>query len=114
MPTKNPRINVTFNPNDAEILQIISAQKKMSLSSLIRKVLEDWLEEYEDIILARRAEEAEKRWVEGGRKTLSHEEVCQALNIESNMVKKPLKTLKNSRKTSNKELSGAIESRLQH
>ncbi len=100
MPTKNPRINVTFNPNDAEVLQLICDKKKMSLSGLVRKVVEDWLEEYEDILLAKRAEEVERRWIEGGMKTVSHEELCQELGIKSNMEKMPKITLKNSPKIS--------------
>ncbi len=60
------RIHVSFNESDAEVIQLICKKKKLSLSSLVRKVMEDWLEDYEDMLLARRAEEAEKRWVEGG------------------------------------------------
>ncbi len=103
MPTINPRINVTFNPNDAEILKLISNKKHLSMSALIRKVMEDWLEEYEDLLLAKRAEEVEKQWLAGGCKTISHEELCQDLGIESSIAKTPLKTLKGSRKTSKKE-----------
>lgn len=79
MPTKNPRVNVTFSESEAEVLQIICKRKKISVSSLIRKVMEDWLEEYEDMLLAKRAEEADKRWEEGGRKTISHEELWKRL-----------------------------------
>lgn len=104
MRTKNPKINVTFNPNDAEILQLICEKKKMSLSGLVRKVVEDWLEEYEDMLLARRAEEAEKEWIEGGMKTISHEELCQELGIEFNKKNQKKKT-KNSPKISNKRSS---------
>ena len=80
MPTNNPRINVTFSESDAELLHLICKKKKMSMSSLIRKVMEDWLEEYEDMLLAKRAEEAENRWEEGGKKTISHEELWKRLN----------------------------------
>jgi predicted DNA-binding protein len=52
----------------------------MSASSLVRKVIEDWLEEYEDMLLARRAEEIEKRWIENGCKTISHEEMWKRLD----------------------------------
>lgn len=113
MPTKNPRVNVTFNPNDAEILQLICSRKKISMSGLVRKVVEDWLEEYEDILLAKRTEEAERQWMEEGMKTVSHEELCQELGIESNMQKKPETTLKNSLKTSKKESSGRLKRGLQ-
>lgn len=80
MPTNNPRVNVTFNESDAEILYLICKKKKISMSGLIRKVMEDWLEEYEDMILAKGAEEAEERWKKGGRKTVSHEEMWKRLS----------------------------------
>jgi predicted DNA-binding protein len=87
MPTKKPRVNVTFNPNDVEILQLICKKKKMSMSGLVRKIMEDWLEEYEDMLLAKRAKEAEEKWVKSGCKTISHENLCRELGIESNMEK---------------------------
>jgi predicted DNA-binding protein len=75
MPTTNPRVNVTFSESDTEVMRMICKKKKISMSGLIRKVMEDWLEEYEDTLLAKRAEEADKKWEKGGRKTISHEEL---------------------------------------
>ena len=72
------------------------------MSGLVRKVIEDWLEEYEDMLLARRAEEAEKEWIEGGCKTISHEELCRELGIKSNIKRTLEKSSKNSLKTSRK------------
>jgi predicted DNA-binding protein len=80
MPTKNPRVNVTFSESDAEMMSIICKKKKVSMSGLIRKVMEDWLEEYEDMILAKRAEEAEERWRKKGRKAITHEELWKRLS----------------------------------
>jgi predicted DNA-binding protein len=102
---KNPRINVTLNPSDIEVMEILCEKKQMSMSSLAKKMIEEWLEDYEDMLLARRAEEAEKRWIEGGSKTISHEELCQELGIESNIHKTQQETSKNSLKTSKKESS---------
>ena len=99
---RNPRINVTLNPSDLEMMELLCEKKQMSMSSLAKKMIEEWLEEYEDRLLADRAEKAEKRWIEGGKKTVSHEELCRELAIESNIQKTPLKTLKNSQKTSKK------------
>ena len=42
--------------------------------------MEDWLEEYEDMILAKRAEEADKRWEKRGRKRISHDEFWKRLS----------------------------------
>lgn len=84
MVTKNPRVQVTLNPDDMEIISMISKKKHMSMSAVIKKVVEDWLEEYEDMLLARRAEEAEKTWFKEGCKTISHEEICQHLGLKYN------------------------------
>lgn len=102
MPTSNPRVNVTFNPSDAECLQLICKKKHLSMAGLVRKVIEDWLEDYEDMLLARRAEKAEEEWVAGGCKTISHEELCRELGIESNMEKVQKTTSRGSPKTSKK------------
>jgi 3-methyladenine DNA glycosylase Mpg len=102
MPTSNPRVYVTFSPSDAECMQLICQKRQISMSSLVRKVVEDWLEDYEDMLLARRAEQVEKEWIEGGCKTVSMEELCQELGIELNSKKEPPITSGNSRKTSKK------------
>ncbi len=103
--SRNPRINVSLNPSDLEMMAILCKKRKISMSSLAKKMIEDWLEDYEDMLLARRAEEAEKKWIDEGCQTISHEELCQELGIESNIQKMQQKTSKNSRKTSKKELS---------
>lgn len=102
MPTNKPRINVTFNPSDAQVMNLICKKKNISMSALVRKVMEDWLEDYEDMLLAKRAEEAEKKWEEGGCKTYTIEEVCQELGIELNSVKNQKNSLPRSQKTSKK------------
>ena len=102
---RNPRINVTLNPSDFEVMGILCEKKKISMSSLAKKMIEDWLEDYEDMLLARRAEEAEKRWVEGGCQTISHEELCQELGIESNIQKTQQEISRNFQKISKKESS---------
>ena len=80
MPTTKPRVNVTFSESDVEMMQIICKKKKISKSLLIRKVMEDWLEEYEDMLLAKRADKADEKWEKGGRKTISHEELWKKLS----------------------------------
>lgn len=80
MPTNNPRVNVTFSEGDVDMMHIICKRRKMSMSRLIREVIEKWLEEYEDMILAKRAEEADEKWERKGRKTISHEELWKNLS----------------------------------
>lgn len=45
----------------------------LSMSGLIRKVMEDWLEEQEEMILAKSTEEADVKWEKEGKKTISQE-----------------------------------------
>lgn len=80
MPTLKPRINVTFSEDDVEMIHTISLQMKMKPPELIRKVMEDWMEEYEDMILARHAEEAYKKFEKSGKKTISHGALWKKLN----------------------------------
>jgi len=54
-------------------MHIICEKKKMSMSGLIRKVMEDWLEEQEEMILAKSTEEADVKWEKEGKKTISQE-----------------------------------------
>ncbi len=58
--SKTHRINVTLDAEDLEIIQILSAKKKLSMSSLIKKMVHDWLEDYEDMALIQKIEEREK------------------------------------------------------
>ena len=62
---RNPRINITLNQSDVEVMQLLCEKKQMSMSSLAKKMIEEWLEDYEDMLLAGRAEEAEERTTPG-------------------------------------------------
>jgi Family of unknown function (DUF6290) len=79
MPTSNPRVNVTFSESEAELMLLICDKKKISMSALIRKVMQDWLEDHEDMILSKRTEKAEADWENNGKKTVSHEELWKRL-----------------------------------
>ncbi len=57
---KTHRINVTLDADDLEIIQILSNKQKLSMSSLIKKMVHDWLEDYEDMVLIQKIEEREK------------------------------------------------------
>lgn len=48
MPAKNPRIQVCLNPDEMEIIHILSKNKHMSLSSIVKKLVEKGLEKIED------------------------------------------------------------------
>jgi predicted DNA-binding protein len=77
---KSPRVNVSLNPGDFEVLLILSEKKKMSMSSMVKKMVENWLEDYEDYLLSIRADEAELE--SDGHDTYTHEEVCQIFGIK--------------------------------
>ena len=77
---KNPRISVTLNNSDAEVMYVICKKKGMSMSSLVKRMVEDWLDEYEGVLLANRATELEKKWDEAGRPTITHEELWKRLD----------------------------------
>lgn len=70
MSTKTHRINVSLDEEDLEIIQILSDRKKISMSSVIRKMVQDWLEEYEDMILINKIEARENE----NNPLISHEE----------------------------------------
>lgn len=70
MRAKTHRINVTLDAQDLEIIQIISNKQKLSMSSVIKKMVQDWLEDYEDMILINKIEEREKE----NNPLISHEE----------------------------------------
>lgn len=77
---KNPRISVTLNLSDAEVMHILCEKKGLSMSALVKKMVEDWLEDYEDILLAKRAEEIETKWEKAGKPTITHEEMWKRLD----------------------------------
>jgi len=82
MNTNNSRIYVSFNESDADIIKTICEKKKVSRSSLVRRVMEEWLEDYEDHLLARRAEAILDKIEKGETRTVDHEEMWKRLDTE--------------------------------
>ncbi len=82
MTTKHPRINVTFDAKELEIIKALAEQKKISQSALIKQMVLDWIEEYEDNFLVIRAEKLEKEWESQGQPTTTHEDLCKKLGIQ--------------------------------
>lgn len=52
MPTKNPRLNITFDPPTAAILVTLSDQEHKSISSLAKELILEALERREDMVLS--------------------------------------------------------------
>lgn len=70
MPTKNPRINVTFEEATAGLLVSLAHQEHKSVASLIRELTLEALEMREDLYLSKVAEKLDKE----GIKTISHDD----------------------------------------
>lgn len=70
MSSKTHRINVILDAEDLEIIQILSRKQKLSMSCLIKKIVQDQLEEYEDMKLIQKIEQRENE----NNKLISHEE----------------------------------------
>lgn len=68
MPTKNPRINVTFEETTAKLLVSLAKDEHKSLSSIVKELALEALERREDKHLSKLATELDKPNV----KTHSH------------------------------------------
>jgi hypothetical protein len=60
MSASKQRINVTLEDEDLQVIQLLSRKKKISMSSLIKHMVHEWLEEYEDYQLIEKIEKREK------------------------------------------------------
>jgi hypothetical protein len=72
MPTTNPRLNVTFQPETAALLAQMARREGKSVASLTKELVLDALERREDIALSLLTERREKE--QKGKKIHSHEE----------------------------------------
>ena len=70
VPTKNPRVNVTFEETIAGFLAQLAHQEHKSVASLVRELALEALEMREDLYLSKVAEKLDQ----DGVKTYSHEE----------------------------------------
>lgn len=70
MAAKNPRIPVSLDPIDYEIVQIISKRNGTSLSQTLKNLLKERLEELEEIALMKKVMEREAK----NNPLISHEE----------------------------------------
>ncbi len=70
MSAKNPRINITFDPQIAGVLADLAVKEGMSTAGLVRELALEALELREDLYFSHLAE----RLDQPGAKTLSHED----------------------------------------
>jgi hypothetical protein len=71
MPTKNPRLNVTFEPNTASLLIALAKQEHKSVAKLAKELILEALERREDMSLSAIAD---VRDTEKKQKRVSHED----------------------------------------
>ena len=72
MPTLNPRLNVTFQPETVALLAQIALREGKSVASLTKDLVLDALERREDVALSLLAERREKE--QKGKALRSHKE----------------------------------------
>ncbi len=71
MPTKNPRIHITMNPEETALLEALADKENKSISSLAHELILDALDRREDIALSAIAQARDQK----DEKTLRHEDV---------------------------------------
>lgn len=70
MPTKNPRVNITFDPAIVTVLLSLAKQEHISLSSLAKELVLEALDRREDRVLSAIAETRDQREA----KTVKHDD----------------------------------------
>jgi predicted DNA-binding protein len=77
MPTENPRINLTLDPQLARTLQMIAKKRRMPVARITRDLIEQALEDQEDYALSQIA----NRRLETIGKTIPHDEAWRILGL---------------------------------
>lgn len=80
MPTKNPRVNVVLERPLYDALGRLARREGASLSTKARDLLRDALEAYEDLALAKIAEERERTLIRAA--ALTHDEVWRGRRVK--------------------------------
>ena len=70
MPTKNPRVNITFEEATAKLLTSLAKNNKKSLSSIAKELIMEALEAREDVALSNLADIRDQENI----KTIKHED----------------------------------------
>ena len=70
MPTSNPRLNITFQPETAALLSHLAKREQKSVASLTKELVLDALERREDVSLSLLAERRERE--QKGKKIYTH------------------------------------------
>jgi len=74
MPTQNPRLNITLDPETHKYFGLMAKKLNKSMSEIAEKLIEDAITDYEDIQLAKIADERLDRIEKGLDKPIPHDE----------------------------------------
>ncbi|NDE91158.1 MAG: hypothetical protein EB059_08510 [Alphaproteobacteria bacterium] len=75
MPTHNPRVNITFEPQWQKMIAGLAKAEGKSISSVAKDLIIEALELREDFSLSQIATAREETFKKSGKKLLSHEAV---------------------------------------
>lgn len=73
MPTKKPRLNITFDSPEVNILALLAKKQQKSIAGLAKELLLEALERHEDIMLSALADERLEEAETKSQKMISHE-----------------------------------------
>ena len=74
MPTKNPRLNITFSQDEAELITSLAKQKHKSISYVAKELILEALERHEDMALSAIADAREEDAKKKAEKRISHKD----------------------------------------
>ena len=74
MPTKNPRFNITFNQEEADLIASLAKQKRKSISYVAKELILEALERHEDMALSAIADAREEDAKKKAEKRVSHKD----------------------------------------
>ncbi|MFA6535116.1 MAG: DUF6290 family protein [Candidatus Babeliales bacterium] len=74
MPTKNPRLNITFSQDEAELITSLAKQKRKSISYIAKELILEALERHEDMALSAIADAREEDAKKKAEKRISHKD----------------------------------------
>ncbi len=74
MPTKNPRFNVTFSKETADLISSLAKQKGKSISFIAKELILEALERHEDMALSAIADSRERDVENKPGKRVSHKD----------------------------------------
>ncbi len=74
MPTKNPRFNITFSQDEAELITSLAKQKRKSISYIAKELILEALERHEDMALSAIADAREEDAKKKAEKRISHKD----------------------------------------